>query len=388
MRRILIALTILLAGCAPATPSANSVETAIAETLAAQPTLSPLPTITRTATATTAPTETSTPTATDTPAPQPIVLSDSDMEAALLQISDLYPGFTFNADDSGPMTAEYMLSLRGQLYVDALTFDGEIKGYNQIFNRSDLVRGAFLRNWIVEFPGHEEARALIEDYEALSDATISLRPMSFTQYADQSIAFSGKRVLDNGDEYDAVELLIRYHNLISGVTMTARPGLLDLAEFEEYADIAADRLIQQANQSQSGATPGTEEAAATDRPVTRTPRPAFTPTEVVTDAPTATASPTRQTSTATSAATSTSAPTAASTFTSAPPTKTPTTVPTSVPPTAAPTATENPYEGCPARTCGSFGSCGAVHAYLTACPQYWGNLDNDGDGIPCEALCG
>lgn len=65
----------------------------------------------------------------------------------------------------------------------------------------------------------------------------------------------------------------------------------------------------------------------------------------------------------------------------------------SVPPTrtSAPQPTQpqsEPPITCARRTCGSFGSCGSVTAYLNACPQYRNSLDRDGDGVPCELLCG
>lgn len=73
------------------------------------------------------------------------------------------------------------------------------------------------------------------------------------------------------------------------------------------------------------------------------------------------------------------------TFLGLAPTPAPVAVPTPVPPVRS-----NLGGGaitCTQRTCGSFGSCGAVRSFLAACPQYWGDLDGNGDGEPCESLC-
>jgi hypothetical protein len=39
------------------------------------------------------------------------------------------------------------------------------------------------------------------------------------------------------------------------------------------------------------------------------------------------------------------------------------------------------------QACTTFSSCAEVHAFLNACPQYWGRADGNGDGVPCENLC-
>jgi hypothetical protein len=67
------------------------------------------------------------------------------------------------------------------------------------------------------------------------------------------------------------------------------------------------------------------------------------------------------------------------------PTDTPLPPPTEPPP---PTEAPNPWAGCPEITCGQFSSCSQVREYLRYCPQYWGARDRNGDGIPCESLCG
>jgi len=38
--------------------------------------------------------------------------------------------------------------------------------------------------------------------------------------------------------------------------------------------------------------------------------------------------------------------------------------------------------------CGDFSSCREVLAVFTACPGDPNGLDGDGDGTPCESLCG
>ncbi len=149
-------------------------------------------------------------------------------------------------------------------------------------------------------------------------------------------------------------------------------------------------------------------ATALSPTATRTPSPAPTVTMIPTETATntiapATSSPTPQPPTDTPTATMTTVPRGGLVATSLPsitagPTQwpataaptdlpAPTSVPTQPPTPIPPTATANPWEGCPKYTCGAFGSCGAVHAYLAACPQYWGDLDGDSDGIPCEVVC-
>lgn len=41
----------------------------------------------------------------------------------------------------------------------------------------------------------------------------------------------------------------------------------------------------------------------------------------------------------------------------------------------------------PRKTCGRIGSCDEAYWYLANCT--WGSrLDGDGDGVPCETICG
>lgn len=140
--------------------------------------------------------------------------------------------------------------------------------------------------------------------------------------------------------------------------------------------------------------PSTPTAAATEGPTLQevgtealTSTPGRSPSRTATALPTDTPTPTSTEIPATLVP-MTDLPTLTATYPE-PPTLTNTSTPTTTSvPTELPTATTNPWAGCPNLNCPDFATCSQVRDFLTVCPQWWRDLDRDGDGVPCEDLCG
>lgn len=217
----------------------------------ATPTPTATPTPPDTPTPTSMPTPTDTPTSAVTPTATPAPLFEGDPQAFVLTIADMPPGFSTNAENTGPTSNEYIASTRANPEEALVQLQewGRIIGYQAAYAKSGLdalVGTAMVQNWVSIFQTSDGAHAYLGNIEdAYSEDGLTLDHTSMPALADESKAYKIVRTTGKGEsqlEWITYFIVFRKHNVVAGVLTTATSGTAVFDDALNFAQTVESRI--------------------------------------------------------------------------------------------------------------------------------------------------
>lgn len=248
---LLLFVVIFTAGCSTG-PSENAIQTAISLTETARPTFTatPQPSNTPTVTPTAIPTSTNTPTftPTTTPTPTPELLTQADLEKALLSLDDLPAGWAVRTEDEEDEADKETYTFLCQEYQKKSIAIASVD-----FQNGQV--GPFLVNSVVAYlPGEAESQfadmlsavdqcATFTDTQDGTTTEWTVTPISFPKLGDQSFAIRASSEFILGFiEVDSV--YIRIGDTVTSIQyMVLGLQSIDSTQTEQFARMAEGRLL-------------------------------------------------------------------------------------------------------------------------------------------------
>lgn len=239
---LLIAL-LLVTGCQP---SESAIQTAVAQTQAAQPTSTPQPTATQIPTDTPMPTATATITSSPSPTPD-VRLIDIDPRKLLLQKSDLpsegkyyLPNETWTSPHRNSEIVSSWGTEKGQAY---LAETGRIDGWWISYKRGSsggvLVPEEVYDNPVL-YSSIEGARLVITKYSDRKITEEKYREIDVPQIGDIARAFTKSEIDSNGRTNAAIYIDFTYRNVLHSINIYGREKEVTL----EFAVGIANKLLE------------------------------------------------------------------------------------------------------------------------------------------------